>query len=54
MYGITRKKYSGEMKFTFTRALTHKTITELREELLRVKTLLITGKISPIKEHLVK
>ena len=39
MYDITRKKYSGEMKFTFTRALTHKTITELREELLRVQNI---------------
>ena len=39
MYDITRKKYSGEMKFTFTRALTHKTIAELREELLRVKNI---------------
>ena len=39
MYDITRKKYSGEMKFTFTRAHTHKTIAELREELLRVKNI---------------
>ena len=39
MYDITRKKYSGEMKFTFTRALTHKTIAELREELLRVQNI---------------
>ena len=39
MLDITRKKYSGEMKFTFTRALTHKTIAELREELLRVQNI---------------
>ena len=39
MLDITRKKYSGEMKFTVTRALTHKTVAELREELLRVKNI---------------
>ncbi|MDG1166368.1 MAG: hypothetical protein P8O18_00840, partial [Candidatus Thioglobus sp.] len=39
MLDITRKKYSGEMKFTVTRAFTHKTVAELREELLRVKSI---------------
>ena len=39
MLDITRKKYSGEMKFTVARAYTHKTVAELREELLRVKTI---------------
>ena len=39
MYDITRKKYNGEMKFTVTRAFTHKTVAELREELLRVKNI---------------
>ena len=39
MLDITRKKYSGEMKFTVTRAHTHKTVAELREELLRVKSI---------------
>jgi hypothetical protein len=39
MLDITRKKYSGEMKFTVTRAYTHKTVAELREELLRVKNI---------------
>ncbi|MDC0963777.1 hypothetical protein OAS32_02305 [Candidatus Pseudothioglobus singularis] len=39
MYDITRKKYNGEMKFTVTRAYTHKTVAELREELLRVKSI---------------
>ena len=39
MLDITRKKYSGEMKFTVTRAFTHKTVAELREELLRVKNI---------------
>ena len=39
MPDITRKKYSGEMKFTVTRAYTHKTVAELREELLRVKSI---------------
>ena len=39
MLDITRKKYSGEMKFTVTRAYTHKTVAELREELLRVKSI---------------
>ena len=39
MYNITRKKYNGEMKFTVTRAFTHKTVAELREELIRVKSI---------------
>ena len=39
MLDITRKKYSGEMKFTATRAYTHKTVAELTEELLRVKSI---------------
>jgi hypothetical protein len=36
---ITRKKYHGEMKFTVTRTFTHKTVAELREELLYVKNI---------------
>jgi hypothetical protein len=39
MLDITRKKYSGEMRFTVTRADTNKTVAELREELLRVKSI---------------
>ena len=39
MLDITRKKYSSEMKFTVTRAFTHKTVSDLREELLRVKNI---------------
>ena len=39
MLDITRKKYSDDMKFTVTRAYTHMTVAELREELLRVKSI---------------
>ena len=44
MINISRKKFDGEMKLTTTRAPTHITIKELRDELNLSKILLTTGK----------
>ena len=54
MLDITRKKYIGEMKFTVTRRLTHKTVAELRDELTCVKNIVDYWEEKSIKEHLVK
>ena len=39
MIDISRKKFNGEMKLTVTRAPTHATIKELRDELKLVKNI---------------